>query len=417
MEKFIIQGGKQLFGTISVKGAKNHALKAFAASILNGSETILHNVPDIEDILRLADILRAIGAKIHSNTNTYTINTADITSTDLPEELVRKLRASIVLTGPLLARFGKVSLPHPGGCAIGKRPIDVFINGFVAMGAKHEEKDERHYFTAPNGLTGTRFVFPKISVTGTETLMLTATLARGTTTLINAACEPEIEALANALNSQGAQITGAGTNEIIIQGVKTLTALEANIIPDRIEALSFLFLALASKSSITITDIDPSHIEMPLQLLKNSGAQFDISDNAITTHPWTNLKPLQITTREYPGFPTDGQPPLTVLLTQIKGESEVEETIFTDRLFYIDMLNRMGAHITMHTPQHITIHGGTALRGKEVESPDLRAGIAMIIAAVISEGETQIDNIYQIDRGYEQIDTRLRSIGVDIRRV
>ncbi|MDP3970590.1 MAG: UDP-N-acetylglucosamine 1-carboxyvinyltransferase, partial [bacterium] len=215
----------------------------------------------------------------------------------------------------------------------------------------------------------------------------------------------------------GADIKGAGTSEIIINGVKLLSAGECQIIPDRIEALSFISLALATKSKLEITHIDLKHIETPLQLLRESGAKFDEDEDTLTIHPWKTLKPLQITTKEYPGFPTDGQSPLTVLLTQIEGDSEVMETIYTDRLFYTDMLNRMGAKIVMHTPQHITIHGPTPLRAKAVESPDLRAGIAMVIAAVVAEGESTIENIYQIDRGYESIDKRLQSIGVKIKRI
>jgi UDP-N-acetylglucosamine 1-carboxyvinyltransferase len=260
-------------------------------------------------------------------------------------------------------------------------------------------------------------VFPKISVTGTETLMMAATLAEGTTTLVNVAREPEVEALAMYLQSQGAQIEGIGTSTLTITGVKQLNAGTCEIMPDRIETLSFLFLALAAKSELTITNCDPSTIAVPLQILAESGVQFTTTATTITVHPWTTLKPIKVTTKEYPDFPTDGQSPLTVLLTQIPGDSEVVETIYTDRLFYTDLLNRMGANITMHTPQHITVHGGTLLRAKAVDSPDLRAGIAMVIAAVIANGQSQIGNIYQIDRGYEALDQRLQEIGVDIKRV
>ncbi len=417
MAKFIIQGGTKVHGTIAVTGAKNHALKVFAASILSEEPMTITNVPEIEDIFRITEILEDLGVTIsHPHRNKYVIDTSTITKRQLPKKLVPKLRASIVLTGPMLARFGKVIFPHPGGCAIGRRPIDLFIAGYKAMGAKYEEKNGVNIFTAPNGLKGARFVFPTVSVTCTETLMMAATLAKGKTTLVNAAREPEIQALAEYLNMQGARIEGAGTNEIVIEGVERLSAGVCEIIPDRIEVLSFLYLALAAKSKLTITACNPEHIETPLQLLKDAGAKLDIKETSITTHPWKTMKPIKVVTREYPGFPTDGQSPLTVLLTQIPGESEVEETIYSNRLFYTDMLNRMGAEVDMHTPQHITVHGGTPLRAKVVESPDLRAGIAMVIAAVIAKGTSEINNIYQIDRGYEQIDKRLRSIGVNIKR-
>lgn len=417
MEKFIIQGGNKVKGSIAVRGAKNHALKALAASLLSSQPMTLTNVPEIEDVFRLFEILEEIGGTVvKKKRGTYIIDTSNVATSSLPKELVPKLRASIVMTGPLLARFNKVVLPHPGGCAIGRRPIDLFISGYKAMGAKHRFRNGVHYFTAPNGLQGVRFVFPTISVTCTETLMMAATLAKGTTTLVNAAREPEIVALAEYLKKQGAKITGEGTSEITIQGVKELRAGTCEIIPDRIETLSFLYLALSTKSALKITQCDPSTIETPLQLLKDSGAKIGVQKKSLIVHPWKKMKPIHVSTHEYPGFPTDGQSPLTVLLTQIPGESTVEETIYTDRLFYIDMLNRMGADITMHTPQHITINGGGKLRGKEVESPDLRAGIAMVIAGVVAKGKTQIGNIYQIDRGYEAIDQRLRSIGVRITR-
>ncbi|EKD78961.1 MAG: hypothetical protein ACD_41C00218G0002, partial [uncultured bacterium] len=250
----------------------------------------------------------------------------------------------------------------------------------------------------------------------TETVVLAAVLARGTTVIANAAREPEIEALCQYLVRCGAHIQGIGTSTITIRGVKQLRGGVATVIPDRIETLSFLFLALAAKQKLTIRQCQPEHVTVPLQLLRDAGARFAITRHSITVYPWQRLKPLQVVTREYPGFPTDGQSPLTVLLTQIAGQSEVMETIYADRLFYTDMLNRMGAHITMHTSQHITIRGATKLRGKIVDSPDLRAGIAMVIAGAVASGRTEIGNIYQIDRGYQAIDQRLRRIGIDIRR-
>lgn len=418
MDKFIIQGGSQLSGSIAVKGAKNHALKVFAASLLSVEPITITNVPHIEDIMRLQDILIEIGADIkHEGVGSYQIDTSKVNTTLLPEELVPKLRASIVLLGPMLARFRKVSMPHPGGCDIGRRPIDLFIAGLESMGATHVDDNGMHHFEAPHGLQGTRFVFSKVSVTATETLMMAAVLATGTTTLVNVAREPEVVALAEYLNAQGAQISGIGTGELVIEGVERIRGGECAIIPDRIEVLSFLYLAMAARQKLTITYCDPSTVEMPLQLLRDSGARIEQTESSITVFPWETLKPINVTTLEYPGFPTDGQPPFVVLLSQIEGESSVQETIQTNRLFFTDMLNRMGSNIVMHTPQHITIYGGTVLRAKEVESPDLRAGIAMVIAGVIAEGETTIDNVYQIDRGYEAIDERLRSIGVDIRRI
>lgn len=418
MAKYIIQGSGKVHGSIAVQGAKNHALKAFASSILSADALTLQHVPEIEDTFRLVDILESIGVQVtHPTHGTYVLQPTTTVRTQLPKDLVPQLRASIVLTGPLLARYGSVAFPHPGGCVIGKRPIDLFIAGFEAMGAKYTFRNGLHRFTAKTGLHGVRYVFPKISVTGTETLLLAATLAQGTTELVNVACEPEVEALAQSLNDRGAKIGGIGTSTLTITGVKQLQGGTSTIIPDRIETLSFLFLALATKSKLTITDCDPSTVAVPLEILREAGVKFTTTANSIMVHTWKKLSPIHVTTKEYPDFPTDGQSPLTVLLTQIPGDSEVIETIYTDRLFYTDLLNRMGANITMHTPQHITVHGGTPLRGKPVDSPDLRAGIAMVIAAVVAQGQSEIGNIYQIDRGYEAIDVRLRKIGVKIQRV
>lgn len=418
MAKYIIQGSGKVQGTIAVQGAKNHALKAFASSLLSSKALTLRRVPEIEDTFRLADILRSIGVSVHHPTpGTYVVQPGQAVQTELPKDLVPKLRASIVLTGPLLARHGSVAFPHPGGCVIGKRPIDIFIAGFEAMGAKYSQRNGTHRFSAKTGLKGTRYVFPKISVTGTETLLLAATLASGTTELVNVAREPEVAALAESLNHRGAKIEGIGTSTLTIKGVKQLDAGTSTIIPDRIETLSFLFLALATKSTLTISECDPSTVAVPLEILREAGVKFTTTADSITVHPWKKLQPIHVTTKEYPDFPTDGQSPLTVLLTQIPGDSEVVETIYTDRLFYTDLLNRMGANVTMHTPQHITVHGGTPLRPKTVDSPDLRAGIAMVIAAVVAKGKSEIGNIYQIDRGYQAIDERLRSIGVKIERV
>ncbi len=419
MAKFIIQGRGRLHGSIAVAGAKNHALKLFAAALLTKQPVHLSNVPEIEDIFRLREILETIGVGVtHEEKGEYTLTAKRINTTVLPKKLVPKLRASILLSGPILARYGEVTFPHPGGCWFGKRPINLFIAAFSAMGAKCVYQSGVYRCIAPKGgLRGTHYIFPIVSVTGTETLLLAAATAHGTTVIENAAREPEVAALAEFLNACGAHITGAGTSTLTIHGVKQLHGGETVVIPDRIEALSFIFLALAARQKLTITQCRPSDISVPLQLLRDAGAKFEISDHQIVVLPWKKLKPLHVVTREYPGFPTDGQSPLTVLLTQIAGQSEVMETIYSDRLFFTDMLNRMGAKVTMHTSQHITIDGGTKLRAKVVDSPDLRAGIAMVIAGIIARGTTVIGNAYQIDRGYEAIDTRLRNIGVNIQRL
>ncbi|MFH1838406.1 MAG: UDP-N-acetylglucosamine 1-carboxyvinyltransferase [Candidatus Kuenenbacteria bacterium] len=415
--KFIINGGKQLKGEVEIKGAKNLALKIIAASILSKQEIIVNNVPEIEDIKRMLEILKDLGAEIEKNNNCgYKISTKNINKIELCSNLAPKLRASIVLIGAMIARFGEAKLPYPGGCVIGMRPIDIFIEGFKALGVEVEENKNGFYFKAKK-LKGAKFIFPIISVTATEALMMAATLAKGKTTLINTACEPEILALANYLNSCGAKIFGACTSTIIIEGVNKLSANVFNVIPDRIEAGTFAIIAAATKSDFIIKNCNPSHLEVPLLMLKKIGVNFETGKNYIHMLFSKNLKATNIITHEYPGFVTDLQAPFTVLLTQAQGMSLVHETIYEGRLFYIDKLNKMGANIILCDPHRAIINGPTKLYGKKVESPDIRAGMAMVIAALIAEGETEIDNIYQIDRGYEKIEERLQTLGAEIKRV
>lgn len=419
MEKFIIAGGKKLHGTISVKGAKNHALKMIPAAFLANGKTIIKNVPHVEDVERMMEIVNAIGGKAEKlEKDAIAITPPKKFNGDLPRDLIPKLRASLVLLGPLLARYKKVVLPHPGGCNLGKRPINFFIDGFKEFGAKITFKDDAYQFYAPQGLRGIHFVFPNISVTGTETLMLAAVLAKGKTTLLNCACEPEIKALADYLNSVGAKISGAGTATIIIDGsAKLLNPGTATVIPDRIEAGSFAIMAAATRSKLTITNCEPKHLLIPLKVLEKIGVKTEIGKNYIRVLPAKKIKAIDITTHEYPGFPTDLQAPMTVLLTQSDGESIVREMIYEGRLFYTDSLNNMGAKIYLTSQFRAVIYGPKVLHGKKVVSPDIRAGIAMIIAALIAKGKSEIENIYQVDRGYEAIDDRLRKIGADIKRI
>jgi len=418
MSKFIINGPTKLSGEIKVNGAKNNALKILAASILSDEEITITNLPNIEDVNRMIELLENLGADIKKDlkNNKITISTKNIKKTELNDLLARKLRTSILLVGPLLAKFGKATLPHPGGCVIGKRPIDLFLNGFEALGAKTEINSNHYSINVKNGLTGAKIIFPKISVTATECLMMTAVLANGETELHNCAMEPEIPALAEYLNKHGANIQGAGTSTIIIKGVKQINAGTYNVIPDRIEAGTFAIMGILANSEIKITHCDTSHLEALLIKLKQIGATIEIGNDYIITKPSSGLKSTDIITHEYPGFPTDLQAPFTLLLTQSNGMSLVHETVFEGRLFYTDLLNQMGANIIMCDPHRVVLNGQTKLYGKKLISPDIRAGITMLLAGLIAEGETVIDNIYQIDRGYEKIDERLADLGADIRR-
>jgi len=417
MSKFIIQGGRQLAGEIEVKGAKNAALKILPAALLSNQPTTINNLPLIEDVQRAIELLRDLGAKIELNQASCQIQVNGLAKNVIEPTFANKFRASIMFAGPILARTGEVSFPHPGGCVIGagKRPIDLFLEGFLALGAELSQ-DEQFYHLKCRKLTGAEYFFTTISVTGTEAMMMTAVLAEGTTILKNCAMEPEVVDLADNLNKQGAKISGAGTPTIIIEGVSKLTGGEIKVMPDRIEAGTFAILAAATKAEITITNCNPTTIEILLAIFDKIGIKYSTGNDWLKIHKNNKIKPYNIVTHEYPGFPTDLQSPYTVLMTQAEGRSLIHEVIYDRRLLFTDILTQMGAEIIMCDPHRVVVIGPTKLSGRKLTSPDLRAGIAIIIAALIAEGKTEIDNIYQIDRGYENIDERLNRLGAEIKR-
>ncbi|MFH1671228.1 MAG: UDP-N-acetylglucosamine 1-carboxyvinyltransferase [Candidatus Portnoybacteria bacterium] len=417
MEKFVIKGGNKLKGEIKVSGAKNLALKILAATLLTDKECLISNVPQIEDVFRLIELLEDIGVKIkNKRKGVYQLKAGGIKKMSLEPEIAKRLKGSILMAGPLLARFGQAAFPHPGGCVIGQRPRDIFIDGFKSFGVRVKE-NKKGYLLTTKGLKGAKFVFPLVSVTATETMILTAVLARGKTTLENTACEPEIVSLAEFLNKSGAKIKGAGTPFIEIEGVKYLRGGKCQIIPDRIEAGSFAILGVATNSPIKISGLNPKHLEVLWFLLEKAGAGLEIGRDFVKIRPAQKLKAVNLKTHEYPGYPTDLQAPFTVLMTQAEGISLIHETIFEGRLFYVDILNQMGAKIIMSDPHRVIVQGPSKLFGRHLTSPDIRAGIALVIAALIARGESTIDNIYQIDRGYERIEERLSNLGADIKRV
>lgn len=423
-ERFIVRGlagERKLEGSIPVRGAKNAVLKAMAASLLFEDPLTITNVPEIEDVERTIELLEDVGASVSKKEGQLTINTSKVSKSDLNDEIARRLRASIVLSGPLLGRFGKVSFPYPGGDVIGPRPINFFIDGFQKMGATITQIEDRFTVEAPGGLKGAEIFFMFVSVTGTETLMMAAALAHGTTILANVAMEPEIVELAAFFNQCGAQISGAGTPTITIKGTggKLLQNNGASYrtTPDRIEAGTFLLLGALAAKELELTDCNPEHSAMLIELLRTSGANIETGKSTIKLKAnGIERRPLNVRTHEYPGFATDLQPPMVVYLTQAQGESTMFETIWQGRLNYTQDLVRMGADVTVWNPQQATIKGPTPLHGLELESPDIRAGLAFLMAAAIAEGESKIDNIYHIDRGYERIEERLQKIGLDIRR-
>jgi UDP-N-acetylglucosamine 1-carboxyvinyltransferase len=419
MENFEILGGKKLKGEITVNGAKNSALKILSALVLSQEKCDIANFPFIEDTRRMLEILSDLGAEVTADEKNkkVSVDPKNIKKAKLSEALVKKLRSSITISGPLLARFGKVEMPYPGGCVIGKRPIDIFLSGFKSFGGEIIWINGGFTLKAKNGiLKGADIFFPKITVTGTETMMMTAVLAKGKTVLKNCAIEPEISVLAEYLNQCGAKIRGAGTSTIEIEGVKEIGGGEFKVIPDRIEAGTFVMMGLLTGSEITVKNCVPEHLGAVIPVLESAGAKLEIGRDYIKTKK-SKMHSISISTHEYPGFVTDLQSPYTLLMTQATGTSIVHETIFEGRLFFTDQLNTMGANIIMCDPHRVVVTGPTKFYGKRVNSPDLRAGISMILAGMIAEGKTVIDNIYQIDRGYEKIEERLRKLGADIKRV
>ena len=429
-DKFLIRGlgGKRkLTGTIAVSGAKNAALKVMASSILFKDTLTVQNIPNIEDVKRMSDLLGELGCGVKKrNSHTYIFTCGNDTKTDLSSEISKRMRSSIVLSGPLLARFGEVSFPHPGGCVIGERPINFFIDGFRKMGAvvSMEGRGKKMYvIRAPkNGLRAATIFLKSSSVTATETLMMAGILARGTTVIQNAALEPEIKDVADFLVQCGANIKGAGTTTIAIKGGKLLSARGKTYttMPDRIEAGSFIILGALGARTLRIENCNPDHLTSLIDTLRTAGVTLKIGNKSVTVssperRPQFNM--VSIKTHEYPGFPTDLKAPMMVLLTQSKGEAIVFETIFDGRLNYTESLVTMGADITPMDPHRVLVKGPALLRGKKLESPDLRAGLAFIIAATIAKGNSTIHSVYNIDRGYEHIEERLKAIGVDIKRV
>lgn len=424
-ERFVVEGlagVHKLQGSIEVRGAKNAVLKTLAASILFEDKITIENVPNIEDVSRVCELLRYAGAKteIDPEHRRITIEPATKWNSELDPSVAGKLRASIVLTGPLLARTGEVQFPFPGGCVLGERPIDLFLEGFRAMGCSVEEGADLFTIRAGDGLKGARIFFPLVSVTATETLMLAAVLAHGETILTNCAMEPEVVALAEYLNTCGAAIEGAGTPNIRIQGRGGVPLkAEGKIFttpPDRIEAGSFIILAALAGREVSIEKCQPEHLGALLALLKRAGADIEIGEDRVVVRGKDSYKAVSVRTHEYPGFPTDLQAPMAVFMTQAEGEATLLETIFDGRFRYADDLVRMGADITVMNPHRILVRGARKLERKELDSPDLRGGLAYLIAATVAVGTSTINNAYLIDRGYERIEERLQKIGLNIKR-
>lgn len=420
MQSFVIQGaagGRPLKGSVQVGGMKNAVLPIMAAATVVDGITELSNVPSISDVGALASMIELLGGTVDRRGDKLSIDARTILKTELDDTLSKKMRASVLMTGPLLARLGSVTFPHPGGCVLGSRPIDVFVNGFKKLGAEYAETKESYTLSAPHGLTGGTIFFRLPSVTATETFMAAATLAKGTVTLYNAAMEPEVVAVADFLRAAGADIEGAGSPTITIRP-STLRAPSSPvaIIPDRIEAGSFMILGALAGDGVMVRNVDPYHLSAVIDALETMGVPLDVGETSITVHAPQHLRPYELKTHEHPGYPTDLQAPMGVLMTQAEGESAIIETIFDGRLNYTSDLVRMGADIQLWHPHKATVRGKTGLKGREIDGPDIRAGLAFILAGIVADGETKVGNAHLVDRGYEHIEERLQSLGASIVR-
>ncbi|HKP38582.1 MAG TPA: UDP-N-acetylglucosamine 1-carboxyvinyltransferase [Pyrinomonadaceae bacterium] len=420
MDKFRIRGGTALKGRVAISGAKNSALPCMAAAILTAETITLHNIPYVRDIITMRRLLEDIGGHVLTpELRTHKISAANVELMTAPYELVKTMRASVLALGPLLARFGKARVSLPGGCAIGARPIDLHLAGFSKLGAEVFLEAGDVVARAPaDGLVGAEVSFEKVSVTGTENLMMAGTLARGRTTIHNAAREPEVKDLAELLNKMGARVRGAGTPTIEIDGVEALGAAQHTIIPDRIETGTFIVAGAITKGELEIRDCNPEHCNRIIAKLRDVGVEIE-EINQSTLHVRCGPSPLKaadLQTEVYPSFPTDMQAQYMTLMTQADGDSEITETIFENRFMHASELQRMGARIQIGHDKAI-VSGPTNLIGARVQASDLRASASLVLAGLIAEGETTIDRVYHIDRGYEKIETKLKAVGADIERV
>jgi len=419
MDKFKIQGGRKLEGKVQISGAKNAALPAMAAALLTADTVHLKNIPQVRDIITMAKLLAHMRCSVTSPDlppSEFSIQAETVSHAEAPYELVKTMRASVLTLGPLVARFGYARVSLPGGCAIGARPIDLHIQALEKLGAEISV-DHGYVEARAKRLRGTTFRFPKITVTGTENILTAAVLAEGETVLENCALEPEVPDLAALLVKMGAKIEGAGTPTIHVQGVKSLHGATHSVIPDRIEAGTFLIAGAITGGDLLLTNCEPQHLTALLQKLKECGAKIQCEGkDALRVYPTEKLVAANVTTEEHPGFATDMQAQFMALATQAAGVSQIRETIFENRYLHASEMMRMGANIAIDG-NVATVTGPTPLSGAPVTASDLRASAGLVLAALVASNTTVIDRVYHIDRGYERIEQKLSSIGAHIERV
>ncbi|MFK5975101.1 MAG: UDP-N-acetylglucosamine 1-carboxyvinyltransferase, partial [Sulfurovum sp.] len=404
-------------GTVTISGAKNAALPIIAATILSDKAVKLTNLPNVVDIRTLLKLVNMLGGTVAHDKTVADINNSTINDTKAVYEIVSQMRASILVLGPLLARFGECEVSLPGGCAIGQRPIDLHLKALESMGAKIDIRGGYVRAEAPNGLKGAKIIFDKITVGGTENIVMAASLAHGTTTIINAAKEPEVVQLCEMIRDAGVKIEGIGSHELTIEGTCgiPLEFKTIEIIPDRIEAGTYLCAGAITYSSITLEKVNPKHIRASIDKLESMGCSFDLRENSMTIYPAKELKPVNLITIEYPGFPTDMQAQFMAVATMAKGESFIEERLFENRFMHVSELNRLGADIWLKGSVS-AIKGVDELYGADVMATDLRASSALVLAGLVAKGTTNVRRIYHLDRGYDNLEGKLLALGANIVR-
>lgn len=419
LDKIIVTGGRKLSGEVRISGAKNSVLPIIVATLLAEGRCVLDDVPRLADVQIIKDVLESLGADITFTDNTMEVDGAPVNKVQAPIEYIKKMRASVLIMGPLLARFGRAVLSLPGGCAIGARPIDLHLKGLEVLGASIQIRDDEVVAEVPGGrLKGDRIFLRVPSVGATENLMMAASLAEGVTVIENAAEEPEIVDLANFLNAMGADVRGAGTGVIRITGVEHLHGANHTIIPDRIEAGSYLLAGAITGSTVRVTNCIADHLRSVLDKIVESGATVEVDEvaNTVTVHGAEKIRPVDVKTLPYPGFPTDMQSQFMAYMTVAEGTCQFTETIFENRFMHVDELRKMGANIQAEG-RNAFITGVPTLHGAAVRATDLRAGAALIIAGLAAEGKTTVSDLYHLDRGYEDLIGKFQSLGADIRRI
>jgi UDP-N-acetylglucosamine 1-carboxyvinyltransferase len=415
MDKIIVEGGKRLTGDVKVSGAKNAALPILVSALLTDGWNTFRNVPELMDIESTKKLLSTLGARVTAESGTVRINSDGLNSHEAPYDLVRKMRASILVLGPLLARLKKARVSLPGGCAIGARPINLHLKGLASLGAKIDLK-HGYVEASADRLVGSDIYLELPTVTGTENLMMAAVLAEGKTILRNAACEPEVVALADVLNQMGADIRDAGTTMMTIHGVPSLSPVSTSIIPDRIEAGTLMTAAALTRGVVNILGCEPNHLQAVIHKLKLAGAHIDIDGSSIRVSRPEEIVSIDLKTQVYPGFPTDMQAQFMVLMSVAGGLSVISETIFENRFMHVSELKRMGADITV-SGNTALVKGMQSLSGAPVMASDLRASASLVLAGLVAKGTTEINRVYHLDRGYEALDQKLTGLGAVIKRV